>query len=179
MVRLQEARERRMRRRSERNAEQEGRGSGGGLWGQFGGRLGLPERWRDEALTEEQVVNMMESHPEAFQQLLQSMVQQEPRLGQVVQSDPAMLVQLLTEAFNSSITARQSQADGGSVSSASASGSAASAVDKSPNAPSELEVEAMISLEAMFPQIPATQLLQALRAAGGDPNLAASLLFDS
>jgi len=64
-------------------------------------------------LTEELLVQMMEENPEAFQGLLQAVVQQEPRVAQLAQSDPAAFITFLTQVLNQSGAAQALAGSGG------------------------------------------------------------------
>eukprot|EP00656_Telonema_subtile_P022823 TRINITY_DN2405_c0_g1_i1.p1 TRINITY_DN2405_c0_g1~~TRINITY_DN2405_c0_g1_i1.p1 ORF type:complete len:315 (+),score=94.08 TRINITY_DN2405_c0_g1_i1:174-1118(+) len=121
------------------------------------------------AMTEDQVVQLMEENPEAFQQLMGAIMQQQPQAAQLAQENPQAFVSFLTQVLNQSAGQAPMQNGGGN-----------------PAAPSggvqvqmtEEEAEAMSGLKGMFPHIPEMAILQTFKACGSDAAMAANLLFD-
>merc|ERR1712070_772473 len=129
----------------------------------------LPDLADGGELTEEQVVQMMESNPEMLQGLLQAITQQEPQAAMLAQQDPAGFIQFVTEVLN------QSRHEGGPV---------AMQGEDSNDDPDAMQVEmssdeqeAFTELQAMFPHIPPLAILQTFKACGSDIATTANLLF--
>merc|ERR1711998_362082 len=134
------------------------------LAGEDAGGEGVPEGGR---LTEEMVMQMMESNPEEFQGILQAIVQQHPQVAQLVAQNPQAIVTLLTEVLNNAAQ----QQGGGAAGGAGAAGRQQVEVNMSAEQKSALE-----GLQGMFPQIPPLAVLQTFVACGHDAAMAANLL---
>merc|ERR1712196_292883 len=124
----------------------------------------LPDLADGGELTEEQVVQMMESNPEMLQGLLQAITQQDPQAAMLAQQDPAGFIQFITQVLN------QSRHEGGAV--------ALQGEDSNPDDPNAMQVEmSSDELQAMFPHIPHLAILQTFKACGSDIATTANLLF--
>ena len=126
-------------------------------------------------LTEEQVMEMMEQNPQAFQQLLAKIVEQQPEIANLVQSDPQTFISLLTKFLNQSgmVTNRGMEpghhTDMGGMPESS----------QQPQIEMSQEEKTLIeSLQPMFPHLPTITILETLRACGNNEEMTANLLFE-
>ena len=124
-------------------------------------------------LTEQQVMEMMEQNPQAFQQLLAKIVEQQPEIANLVQSDPQTFISLLTKFLNQTgmfaNRGMETEPPGMGMS--------------PPNESSQIEMSQeektlIDNLQPMFPHLPTITILETLRACGNNEEMAANLLFD-
>lgn len=126
-------------------------------------------------LTEEQVMEMMEQNPQAFQQLLAKIVEQQPEIANLVQSDPQTFISLLTKFLNQSgMFANNSSMEPGHNDMGGIPETSAQ-----PQIEMSQEEKTLIdNLQPMFPHLPTITILETLRACGNNEEMTANLLFE-
>merc|ERR1712224_466359 len=121
------------------------------------------------ALTEEQVMAMMEENPEMLQGVIQAITQQQPQAAHLAQQNPGAFLSLLTQVLNQAAAGGHEEYD--------------EQLDENteegiPVSMTEDEHDAVQGLVSLFPNIPQIAILQAVKACGGDSAMAANLLFE-
>merc|ERR1711998_672971 len=114
-----------------------------------------------------------------FQQIIQSIAAQEPRVAMLAQQDPQAFVSMLTQVLNQA--GAGSALTGGAPTSAGEGPSVPMGTGQAPGMDVPVSAEekaALEGLQAMFPQIPPLAILQTFKACGSDAAMAANLLFD-
>ena len=127
-------------------------------------------------LTEEQVMEMMEQNPQAFQQLLAKIVEQQPEIANLVQSDPQSFISLLTKFLNQSgMFANRGMEPGHHTDDMGGMPE----TSQQPQIEMNQEEKTLIdNLQPMFPHLPTITILETLRACGNNEEMTANLLFE-
>jgi len=139
-----------------------------------------------ETLTEEQVVQMLEANPDAFNSLIQAVIQQQPQIAEIMQRDPLAFLGILTQILNQVAGGDAARGENGALVRLNPNLAAAGNDQGSRMPPTgavqiqvtEEEKLALEGLQAMFPHVPPITILQTFKACGSDAGLAANLLFD-
>lgn len=127
-------------------------------------------------LTEEQVMEMMEQNPQAFQQLLAKIVEQQPEIANLVQSDPQSFISLLTKFLNQSGMFANRGMEPEHTENVIPD---TTEQNYQPQIEMTQEEKTLIdSLQPMFPHLPTITILETLKACGNNEEMAANLLFE-
>lgn len=131
-----------------------------------------PTTSQSSNLTEEQVMTLMEQHPQEFQQLIGKIIEQQPEIANLVQNDPTSFITLFTKILNETGILNRTPPPHSN-----------SQLQIPSNSQPQIEMtteekELLTGLQQMFPHLPTITILETLRACGNNEEMTANLLFD-